>query len=457
MRDSQWNDPVDDKGYQEGTEPSAHSAPVSKQAPQSSSFELERPVNRRLKKAPIVLLVGAVGVLLASTLYLALRPVNSSSGLPQHALIDSEAIKRAIPDALKLSDSDFATAEPEVPKLGPPLKGDLGGLQLQQPALPLPAAIPAYQPPPAPKQPSPEELARLRREQLARERAEQALTAGLFFDVQVQPQQAFVAGNGVSGSPGQTVVQPAYPVQQNQHYQPLLAASQQGQGGQLQRAGYAGAGIQTSHSNQPISQWQSPGSPYQLKAGAIIPAVLLTGINADLPGQIIAQVREQVFDTVSGRYLLIPQGTRVLGQYNANIGYGQERAGVAWNRLIFADGSSIQLGSMPGVDAMGQSGYQDQVDHHWGRLATGVILSSLLAGTAGQRSDQDGFGGRFYNNIGGEINRAGQRLTRNNLNIQPTIQIRPGFSINILVNRDLVLKPIVQDQSNPWDAGLFAE
>ena len=110
---------------------------------------------------------------------------------------------------------------------------------------------------------------------------------------------------------------------------------------------------------------------------------------------------------------------------------------------------------MPRVDSMGQSGYQDQVDHHWGRLTTGVVLSSLLAGTAGYQGQRDDYAGRVYENVGMEINRAGQRLTRNNLSIQPTLQIRPGFSINILVNRDLILKPIAPNQSNAWEAGLF--
>lgn len=439
-------------GYQ--ADDRAQAAATGKQSPDSGAFELERPANRRLKKAPVILLVGVIGVLLAATVYMALRPHSAVDGARAHARIDPEAIKRAMPDALKLNDSDFVTAEPEVPRLGPPLPGDLGGLQLQQPALPLPPPV-VTQTAPVPKQPSAEELAKLRREQLARERAEKALTSGLFFDVPVQPGAALATASLLNRRPQAA---PQYQDQPQQHpqYQALLAASQQGQLAQL--SGYPGEGASFSASGRSpaSSQWQAPGSPYQLKAGAIIPAVLLTGINADLPGQIIAQVREQVFDTVSGRYLLIPQGTRVLGQYDANIGYGQERAGVIWNRLIFPDGSSIQLGKMPGVDAMGQSGYQDQVDHHWQRLTTGVVLSSLLAGTAGQYGDRDGFSGRFYHNVGVEINRAGQQLTRNNLNLQPTIRIRPGFSINILVNRDLTLKPIMQDQSNPWEADLFA-
>ena len=451
-----------------------------KQSPEDLQFSLERPASRRLKKAPIILLMVAVGILLVGTLYVALNRHSPTEEAEKHALIDLEAIKRAMPDALKLTNRDFATAveeaAPAVPTLGPPLKGDLGGLQLKpsvipatlpvQQALPKPAPVVAYQPTPPPKQPTPEELAQLRREELARQMAEKALTAGLFFDVPTQPQSvrnvSGVAGQGnnVNALPSpvglaprafqanqpqlQNTLYPNSAALQQSQYQQLIAASRLGQGG----LGYQQA-------NTPAARLQPPGSTYQVKAGTLIPAVLLTGINADLPGQIIAQVREQVFDTVTGQYLLIPQGTRVLGQYDNNVGYGQERAGVVWNRLILPDGSSINLGDMPGVDGMGQSGYQDQVDHHWGRLATGVILSSLLAGTAGYQSDHDGFAGRFYNNVGTEINRTGRQLTRSNLNIQPTIQIRPGFSINILVNRDLTLKPIAPNQSNAWEAGLF--
>ena len=479
MQETQWQ-PYDDSqinadspAYQD---PSDSNRPHAshKQAPQDSAFELERPGNRRLKKAPILLLVGAVGVLLASTIYLALRPVSSGTQQTQHALIDPEAIKRAIPDSLKLSDRDFAQPEPETPELGPPLQGDLGGLQLK-PVLPLPTPAsplpkPAFKPPPQPKQPSPEELAKLRREALARQMAEKALTAGLFFDVPTQPQESVNPIGAAGNSHGQlspqmqqsqALIHPTghfpNPALQQQHYQQLLAASRQGQGAYGQTGAFPAFGTSATSANNPqtVAQLQAPGSPYQVKAGTLIPAVLLTGINADLPGQIIAQVREQVFDSVTGRYLLIPQGTRVLGQYDNNVGYGQERAGVVWNRLILPDGASIQLGNMPGVDSMGQSGYQDQVNHHWGRLATGVMLSSLLAGTAGYQGQRNDYAGRFYENVGMEINRAGQRLTRNNLNIQPTIQIRPGFSINILVNRDLTLKPIAPNQSNPWEAGLF--
>ena len=182
-------------------------------------------------------------------------------------------------------------------------------------------------------------------------------------------------------------------------------------------------------------------SPYEVKAGTIIPAVLITGINSDLPGMITAQVREQVFDSTTGKYLLIPQGSKIIGTYNSNVSYGQNRALVVWSRLIFPNGSSINLGGMNGVDLAGYAGYSDKVDNHWKRLIGGVVLSSLLAGTAQSNSTGNNFNSQFTNNVGNEINRVGQKITRKNLDIQPTIKIRPGFSINVMVNKDMILRP----------------
>lgn len=420
---------------------------ATKVSPDDPRFDLERPRSRKLKKGPIVLLVAGVGLLLVMTLYLALQPKSVASVEPHHATIDPDFVKRSMPDSLRLTASDYAQADqPEEapPKLGAPLQGDLGAFQLNQPA---PPAVPAYQPPPAPKQSSAEELERQRQEQLAREARAKALNASIFFAD---------GGQGSASLPNRILPASATG---------LPAQLPTGNAGQALSADYGGdanwqqqkqtfLGQNQRDKAYLADQLQAPRSPYEVKAGSIIPAVLITGINSDLPGQIIAQVREQVYDTVAGRYLLIPQGTRVLGRYDSGVSYGQERALVVWTRLIFPDGSSIDLEGMPGVDLSGQAGYSDEVNNHWGRVAGGVVLSSLLAGTAGYESDQDGFQGQFYENVGMEVNRAGQRITRKNLNIQPTIEIRPGYSINILVNRDMVLKPLPLDPPDPLDAAL---
>ena len=197
---------------------------------------------------------------------------------------------------------------------------------------------------------------------------------------------------------------------------------------------------------------QKPISPYQIMAGSVIPGVMITGINSELPGQLIGQVRENVYDTVTGNHLLIPQGTKLLGRYDSVIAYGQERVLIVWNRIIMPNGSSILLESMPGTDLAGYAGLKDKVNHHYGKLVTGVILSTLLsvgasvsAGREPYRAydDKDGYDitNRLAEQAGQGANQAGQQIVSKMLNIQPTIEIRPGLTFNVMVNRDMVLKP----------------
>jgi type IV secretion system protein VirB10 len=190
----------------------------------------------------------------------------------------------------------------------------------------------------------------------------------------------------------------------------------------------------------------TPRSPYEIKAGTVIPTVLITGINSDLPGQVVGQVRENVYDTVSGNYLLIPQGSRVIAAYDSMVAWGQERVLVCWNRVIRPDGTSITLDCMPGVDLSGNAGFADDVDNHWWRIISGAALSSLLAATA-QRSQGDvttyqpSVSQAWAGNAAGQINQAGQQITARNLQIQPTITVRRGFSVNVLVSKDIVISP----------------
>jgi type IV secretion system protein VirB10 len=190
-----------------------------------------------------------------------------------------------------------------------------------------------------------------------------------------------------------------------------------------------------------------PTSPYQLMAGTLIPGLLLTGLNSDLPGQILGQVSQNVFDTVSGNHLLLPQGTKVVGQYDSRIVYGQERMLIVWTRLILPNGKSMSLEGMPGVDLSGAAGLTDQVNHHWGRLVTGVVLSSILGagaqiaqGRTYSTFDPD-YGDLAAQGFAQNMNQVGQQITRKNLNIQPTIEIRPGHRFNVFVHKDMVLEP----------------
>lgn len=193
---------------------------------------------------------------------------------------------------------------------------------------------------------------------------------------------------------------------------------------------------------------QTPRSPYQLMAGTIIPAALVTGLNSDLPGQVVAQVTEDTYDSVTGQYLLVPQGTRLIGKYDSRIAYGQERLLLIWTRLVMPDGSSIVLDNLPATDPEGHAGLADGVDYHTWRLLKGIALSTLL-GVGSELATNAETTGSGQGDIivalrqSGDqsANQAGQRIVSKDLAIQPTLTIRPGFPVRVLVNRDIVLRP----------------
>jgi type IV secretion system protein VirB10 len=186
-----------------------------------------------------------------------------------------------------------------------------------------------------------------------------------------------------------------------------------------------------------------PASPYVLQAGTVIPAALITGLRSDLPGQITAQVTENVYDTPTGGALLIPQGARLVGVYDSQVSFGQSRLLLVWTRLILPNGYSIVLERQPGADATGQAGLEDGVDHHWGSLFKAALLSTILAvGTelGADQSDSD-IVRALRRGTGDTLNQAGQQVVRRNLNIQPTLTIRPGYPVRVIVTRDLVVQP----------------
>lgn len=190
-----------------------------------------------------------------------------------------------------------------------------------------------------------------------------------------------------------------------------------------------------------------PASPYIVQAGTFIPGALITGIRSDLPGQITAQVTENVYDTPAGRFLLVPQGARLIGIYDSQVTFGQSRVLLVWTRLILPNGRSIVLERQPGADAAGYAGLEDQVDNHWGELFKAAALSTFLAvGTElGAGSDTNSNNSAIIqalrNGASDSLNQTGQQVVRRSLNIQPTLNVRPGFPVRVLVNRDLVLQP----------------
>jgi type IV secretory pathway VirB10-like protein len=189
-----------------------------------------------------------------------------------------------------------------------------------------------------------------------------------------------------------------------------------------------------------------PRSPFEVKAGTIIPGTLITGINSDLPGPVVAQVRENVYDTVTGQYLLIPQGARLLASYDSMIVWGQERVLLCWHRLVLPNGDSLDLECMPGADLAGQAGLTDDVDEHWWRIVKGAAIASLLsAATAAAGGNTQGYNPTipqlWARGAASEVATAGEHITRRNLMIQPTITVRPGWSMNVMVTRDMILPP----------------
>jgi type IV secretion system protein TrbI len=187
---------------------------------------------------------------------------------------------------------------------------------------------------------------------------------------------------------------------------------------------------------------ETPASPYQLMAGSVIAASLVTGLNSDLPGMVVAQVTEPVFDTVTGRTLLIPQGSRLIGSYDSVVAFGQKRALLAWQRIILPDGSSIQIDNLPATDAAGYAGLADKVDLHSWQLLNGVALSTLL-GVGMQLSlgsDESDLVRAIRQSTQQSANQAGQQIVSKNLNIQPTITVRPGWPLRIIVHKDITLR-----------------
>ncbi|WP_156434913.1 TrbI/VirB10 family protein, partial [Bradyrhizobium lablabi] len=190
-------------------------------------------------------------------------------------------------------------------------------------------------------------------------------------------------------------------------------------------------------------------SPYAIMAGSIIPASLITGLNSDLPGSTIAQVTENIYDTVTGEHLLVPQGTRLFGKYDSVVAFGQKRALVVWTRLILPNGNSIVIENLPATDVAGYAGLEDEVDFHTWQLLKGIGLATLL-GVGTQLSlgnDEGDLVKALRESIQQTTNRAGQRLIERELDVQPTITVRPGWPLRVIVSKDLVLKPYQEVQT----------
>jgi type IV secretion system protein VirB10 len=191
----------------------------------------------------------------------------------------------------------------------------------------------------------------------------------------------------------------------------------------------------------------APLSRYEIKAGWEIPAVLEQSLNSDLPGELKALVTSNVYDTATGQYLLIPQGSRLVGKYDSRISYGQDGVQVAWSRIIFPDASSIDLDGMMGLDAHGNAGLRDKVDHHYKRLIGMEVLTSMFMATFAI-SQNRGQSILAYTTpsqaaetaVGQELTMTGAQMARRNMNVQPTIKVPAGYRFTVRVNRDILFE-----------------
>lgn len=325
--------------------------------------------------------------------------------------------------------------KPKVPQLGPPLPGELGRpIVARETAL----GIDSRADPRSGFMPSAEENeARAERLRLAQQ-ARQAAEAGVFFQLARSDRggDARVSQATAAGAKSGSGVEAATASKDRLNLDP-----ERDQNNQQRKLDFL-----SEKSDREIYNphaLQDPASPYEILAGSVIAANLVTGLNSDLPGLVVAQVTENVFDTVTGRILLIPQGARLIGSYDSVVAFGQSRALLVWRRIVMPDGSSIAIDNLPATDAAGYAGLEDDVDYHTWVLIKGVTLATLLGiGTElSLGSDEGDLVRAIRESTQQSVSQAGQRLTEKNLNIQPTITVRPGWPVRVIVQKDLVLRP----------------
>lgn len=364
-----------------------------------------RTAGPRVTRLSRTVLIGGAAIVLiivCAALLWALQ-TNRLHGPTSQELYTTE--RHTVADGLAGLPRDYAGIPRNAPPLGPPLPGDLGRPMVSAQAKSSPNAI------------DPDQQRRAQEIEAARV---SRLFASTNSSVHPIVQQTSTAATGTAS--------PA-------------ADEASTQNGQDRKLAFVNAPVDRRTTS--LDRLGRPTSPYVVQAGAVIPAALITGMRSDLPGQITAQVTENVYDTPTGRSLLIPQGARLVGLYDSQVSFGQSRILLVWTRLILPNGYSIVLERQPGADAAGQAGLEDGVDNHWGALFKAALLSTILAvGTElGSDQNESDIARALRRGTGDTVNQAGQQVVRRNLNVQPTLTIRPGFPVRVLVNRDLILAP----------------
>lgn len=373
------------------------------QAPTSAAtmrLRAEPPRVTRISRRVLVGLGVVAGIGIGGALIYALQTGDRQPS--QEELFTTE--RRQTADGLEGLPSDYSG----VPQLGPPLPGDLGGpiVRASEDGVAIPAKImPAVQP-------DPEEQRRLAEMEAAR-------TSEIFFQTR---------SAAASGLPT---------------FQPPLGSAVPGMSGsETEDRQLAFLNADVDRRIVAPDRVTAPASPFVLQAGSVIPAALITGIRSDLPGQITAQVTQHIYDSPTGNILLVPQGTRIIGEYDNGVAFGQRRILLVWNRLIFPNGRSIVLERQPGADTAGYAGLEDGVDYHWWELMQAAGLSTLLAISSELTTDDDDrLIAAIRSGAGDTIADAGEQIIQRQLQVAPTLTVRPGFPVRVIATRDLVLEP----------------
>jgi type IV secretory pathway VirB10-like protein len=382
---------------------------------------------RRLNRKTLAFAAGGVFVVVLCTTVWTLRGSHRGQGLSTSEPHNVDHVSK--PEGLDALPKDYS----RIPKLGPP-SGELGRPVVKAEKLAGLAPLPER----ASFRPDPEEDA-ARTESLRQEsETKEAAKAPVFFQLN-QRERALLKPS----SEESPAALPQNDLMEAQSSAPRGDASAREKSDRKQ-AFLDRAADSVLYASGTL---QVPRSADELLAGTVIPAALVTGINSDLPGQVIATVTESVYDTVTGQKTLIPQGSRLMGQYDSQIAFGQRRLLLVWTRLIRPDGSSIILDRLPGVDAEGHAGLEDKVDWHWDRIFAGAAVSTLVGVAAALATPDRTTNGSgtvviaTQQSVQDSVNQVGQQITRRNLDIQPTLSIRPGFVLRVIVNKDLILRP----------------
>jgi len=395
---------VTGKGSNDSVGPVSGAAPSSNDCAQPLRLRADHPRITRLSRKVLAGGTATALLLISGAVLWALRSNHPHNPAPDELYSTDH---HNVADGLTTLPHDYAGIPRNVPRLGPPLPGDLGHPIATVEGQSGPIGLDAEQ-------------------QRVNQETEAARTSKVFVSITapVAPQHA---------ASQETATKPAPSSDETFT-----------QNGQDRKLLFVNAPV--DRRTTAPDRLSRPASPFIVQAGTVLPAALITGIRSDLPGQITAQVTENIYDTPTGRARLIPQGARLIGVYDSQVAFGQSRILLVWTRLIMPNGRSIVLERQQGADPGGYSGLEDEVDNHWAELFKAALLSTILGvgaelGSGADNGSNTDIIQALRLSAANSLNQTGQQVVRRNLNIQPTLTIRPGFPVNVIVNRDLVLEP----------------